>query len=89
MHEFQAGPSGAFFLDLLEQQDRKFNIESKSSFGSRIRPQLLVGMIRHGCAMVSRRPTPGTKSNGATVADQYDPADNCCHAVFAALGEEG
>jgi len=42
----------------------------------RVRPPLLVGIIRHGCAVVSRRPTPGAKSNGATVANQYDTADN-------------
>jgi len=37
---------------------------------------ILVGMIRHGCAVASRRPAPGAKSNGATVSDQYDTADN-------------
>jgi len=31
-------------------------------------------MIRHGCAVA--RWAPGAKSNGATVADQYDTADN-------------
>jgi len=29
-------------------------------------------MIRHGCTVVSRRPTSGARSNGATVADQHD-----------------
>jgi len=41
-----------------------------------VRLQLLVGMIPHRSAVASRRPTPGAKSNGATVADQYDTADH-------------
>jgi len=39
-------------------------------------PRLLVRMIRHGWAVASRRLTPGAESNGATVADLYDTADN-------------
>jgi len=41
-----------------------------------VRPQLLVGMIRHGWAVASRRLVPGAKRNGATVGDQSDSADN-------------
>jgi len=37
-----------------------------------VRLQLLVEMIRYGCAVASRRPALDAKSNGATVADQYD-----------------
>jgi len=33
-------------------------------------------MIRRGRAVASRRPTPGAKSNGATVADHENTADN-------------
>ncbi len=38
--------------------------------------QLLVGMIRHGCAVAAGRPAPGASRNGATVADQWDTAGN-------------
>jgi len=34
------------------------------------------GMIRHGSAVASRRPIPSGKSNTATIAEQYDTADN-------------
>jgi hypothetical protein len=39
-------------------------------------PQLLVGMLRHGCAVASSRAALRTKSNGATVADQCYPTRN-------------
>jgi len=35
-----------------------------------VRPQLLVAMICHGCAMASRCPTPGAKSNGARIGSE-------------------
>jgi len=55
-----------------QRQDKKKKLIVKQDFQASVRPQLLVGMIRPGCAVASRRPTPSTKSNGATVADQAD-----------------
>jgi len=49
---------------------------SKMISANRVRPQSLVGMIRHGCAVAPQRPPPDAKSNGATVADQYDTTKN-------------